>query len=115
MKSTLITATFAFAATSVAAPSWPNWSNGGHWGNWGNWDGSNAPPANADPGAPYQSVLSQEQANDIVHGYQSVLQNQTYNGMLPTATAQKYVAADYKEYSDSVLSLISRNNTVSVL
>jgi hypothetical protein len=40
-----------------------------------------------------------------VNKYISILQNQTYNGQSPVATANQIIASNYVEYSDSILSL----------
>lgn len=44
-------------------------------------------------------------AQQIVNQYSSILQNQSYNGQSPQATAQQIIASNYIEYSDSILSL----------
>lgn len=61
---------------------------------------------------PYPCTLTQEMANEIVGGFSSLLQNKTYNGKLPADYLDDFLSPDYVEYSDSILALISKNNTV---
>lgn len=49
--------------------------------------------------------LLPSKAQAIVNKYISILQNQTYNGQSPVATANQIIASNYVEYSDSILSL----------
>ena len=49
--------------------------------------------------------LNQFSAQQLVNQYISILENQTYYGSSPQQTAQKIIASNYLEYSDSILSL----------
>ena len=49
--------------------------------------------------------LNTYSAQQIVNQYISIMENQTYYGSSPQQTAQKIIASNYLEYSDSILSL----------
>lgn len=67
----------------------------------GGWSGASKP------------CLDQAKAEEIVNKFKSVLQNQTFEGLAPYDTTLSVLAEDYVEKSDSILSLISVNSTVS--
>jgi hypothetical protein len=60
-------------------------------------------------------VLTQTKAEEIVNKFKSVLEGVDYKGKTPFQTTQDVVAENYIEYSDSIQSLISLNNTVSIV
>jgi hypothetical protein len=60
-------------------------------------------------------ILTQWQAEDIVNKFKSVLEGVSYKGKTPLETTKEVVAENYIEYSDSIQSIISFNNTVSLL
>ncbi|QIX01270.1 hypothetical protein AMS68_006787 [Peltaster fructicola] len=62
--------------------------------------------------ADYECWLSQDDAEDIVGYYSSILQNVTYNGHTAVENYKIALAEDYVEYSDSIQSLVSKNNTL---
>ena len=49
--------------------------------------------------------LQSFEAQLIVNKYISILENKSYLGQSPSSTANQVIAADYVEYSDSILSL----------
>lgn len=57
--------------------------------------------------------LTQAQAEEIVNKYKSVLEGVNYNDWTPEETTNNVVAENYIEKSDSILSIISANSTVS--
>jgi hypothetical protein len=60
-------------------------------------------------------ILTQWQAEDIVNKYKSILEGVSYKGKTPLETSKDIVANNYIEYSDSIQSIISLNNTVCLL
>jgi hypothetical protein len=59
-------------------------------------------------------ILTQWQAEDIVNKFKSILEGVSYKGKTPLETTKEVVAENYIEYSDSIQSIISLNNTVSL-
>ena len=73
--------------------------------------GALAAPAASTLPAP---LLLQPQAEEIVNKYISILEQKNYRGQTPEETNDEIIAPDYIVRSDSILSLISPNSTVSI-
>ncbi|KAF2861428.1 hypothetical protein K470DRAFT_35519 [Piedraia hortae CBS 480.64] len=56
----------------------------------------------------YQHCLSQRQVTDIIDEFVSILKHQDWQGHSPNETAHALIADDYKESSDSILSLMGK-------
>lgn len=82
MKFTQITATLALAASAIASPTWPSWN-----------------------GCPSDNCISQTDAETLVKRFIGVLSHEGSDLGNASVTANAILADNYKEISDSILSL----------